>query len=170
MRLEQLALMENRGRGLGPMGDFQGETHWYGGRIQQIGHLIQINKKDFKVELQPLEMRKSTRFTRFLGSRRVLQLRVSDNLLMKAETEVREFLARKFVLCGRVFVPWVPKEGSLYLVEGNENYERTGHQKWCGDQYRLSYPAILEWHNPALLNSKQVRGIPIIVGDSLTFC
>ncbi|KAK0224738.1 RNA dependent RNA polymerase-domain-containing protein [Armillaria nabsnona] len=155
MWLEQQALMENRGRGLGPMGDFQGETRWYGGRIQQIGHLIQINKKDFKVELQPLEMRKSTRFTRYLGSRRVLQLRVSDNLLMKGETEVREFLARKFVICGRVFVPWVPKEGSLYLVEGNENYERTGHQKWCGDQYRLSYPAILEWHNPALLNSKQ---------------
>ncbi|KAK0234147.1 RNA dependent RNA polymerase-domain-containing protein [Armillaria fumosa] len=154
MRLEQLALMENRNRGLGPMGDFEGETHWYGGRIQQIGHLIQINKKDFKVELQPLEMRKSTRFTRYLGSRRVLQLRVSDNLLMKAETEVREFLAQKFVICGRIFVPWVPKEGSLYLVEGNENYERMG-QKWCGDQYRLSYPAILEWHNPALLNSKQ---------------
>ncbi|PBK76213.1 hypothetical protein ARMSODRAFT_217849 [Armillaria solidipes] len=155
MWLEQLALLENQGRGLGPMGDFQGETHWYGGRVQQIGHLIQINKKDFKVELQPLEMRKSTRFTRYLGSRRVLQIRVSDNLLMNAETEVREFLARKFVICGRVFVPWVPKEGSLYLVEGNENYERTGHQKWSGDQYRLSYPAILEWHNPALLNSKQ---------------
>ncbi|KAK0479679.1 RNA dependent RNA polymerase-domain-containing protein [Armillaria novae-zelandiae] len=155
MGLEQLALMENQGRGLGPMGDFHGETHWYGGRVQQIGHLIQINKKDFKIELQPLEMRKSTRFTRYLGSRRVLQIRVSDNLLMKAETEVREFLARKFVLCGRIFVPWVPKEGSLYLVEGNENYERMGDQKWCGDQYRLSYPAILEWHNPALLNSKQ---------------
>ncbi|KAK0501028.1 RNA dependent RNA polymerase-domain-containing protein, partial [Armillaria luteobubalina] len=154
MWLEQLALIENQGRGLGSMGDFEGESHWYGGRVQQIGHLIQ-NKKDFKVELQPLEMRKSTRFSRYLGSRRVLQIRVSDNLLMKAEAEVREFLARKFVICGRIFVPWVPKEGSLYLVEGNEDYERTGPQKWCGDQYRRSYPAILEWHNPALLNSKQ---------------
>ncbi|KAK0185175.1 RNA dependent RNA polymerase-domain-containing protein, partial [Armillaria mellea] len=159
MRLEQLALMENRGRGLGPMGDFQGETHWYGGQIQQIGHLIQVKKeekKDFEVEMQPLEMCKSTRFTRYLGSRRVFQIRVSDNLLMneKTETEVRDFLARKFVICGRVFVPWVAKEGSLYLVEGNEDYKRTG-QEWCGDQYRLSYPAILEWHNPALLNSKQ---------------
>ncbi|KAK0209210.1 RNA dependent RNA polymerase-domain-containing protein [Desarmillaria ectypa] len=154
MRLEQLALLENKGRGLSLMGDFQGETHWYGGRVQQIGHLIQVKNDKFKVELQPLEMRKSTRFARFLGSRRMLQIRVSDNLLMHAEEAIREFLAQKFVICGRVFVPWVPKEGSLYLVEGNENFERAS-RKWCGDQYRMSYPAILEWHNPVALNSKQ---------------
>ncbi|KAK0465964.1 RNA dependent RNA polymerase-domain-containing protein [Desarmillaria tabescens] len=158
MMLEQLALMENQGRGLGPMRDFHGETHWYGGQIQQIGHLIELQKDKFKVELQPLEMRKSTRFARFLGSRRMLQIRVSDKLLMRAEKPIREFLTQKFVICGRVFVPWVPKEGSLYLVEGNEDFERRS-RRWCGDQYRLSYPTILEWHNPAALNSKQARPI-----------
>ncbi|KAG7451867.1 uncharacterized protein BT62DRAFT_881368 [Guyanagaster necrorhizus] len=152
--LEQLALMENQGYGLGPMKDFQKETQWYGGRVQQIGHLIPDSKNKFRVELQPLEMCKSTRFARFLGSRRMLQIRIADNLLMHAEKDIREFLAQKFVICGRVFVPWVPKEGSLYLVEGNEDFERA-NQKWCGDQYRLSYPAILEWHNPAALNSEQ---------------
>ncbi|KAK0441770.1 RNA dependent RNA polymerase-domain-containing protein [Desarmillaria tabescens] len=92
--LEQLALMENQGHSLGPMGDFHGEsheTHWYGGQVWQIGHLIELQKDKFKVELQ------------------LLDIRVSDKLLMGIEKAIREFLTQKFVICRRVFVPWVPK-------------------------------------------------------------
>ncbi|KAF9025804.1 hypothetical protein BDZ89DRAFT_1068052 [Hymenopellis radicata] len=153
LQLEQAAIMENKNRGLGLME----EQNWYGGQIQQIGHVVQCGERgsaSYRVVIQPLTQTKSTRFARFLGSRRLFQLRVSDRLAQNDKDEINEFLSQKFVLCGRVFVPWVAKEGSLYLVECEENYERESC-KWCGDQFRKTYASILEWHNPPQGNDSQ---------------
>ncbi|KAF5367171.1 hypothetical protein D9758_004049 [Tetrapyrgos nigripes] len=166
---EQKAIEENIGRGLGLFGDFEGEENWFGGQVQQIATLVK-NGVGFKLVLEPLEMRRSSRFTRILGSRRVLQIKIDSNLLMdggsskakngqKSDREkVLEFLSHKFVLNGRVFVVTPPKDDAVYAIEINEDYERPmhkGRERMFGDSYRISLADFLEHHNPLELNSSQ---------------
>jgi hypothetical protein len=157
---EQLAIVENQGRGLGTMGDWEGKENWYGGKIQQVARVVKAGKS-FKFELEKPEIRRSHRFARFLGSRRILQVRVQDSLMYeKVGDEVRNFLtSSKFVLCGRVYVPFHAKEGSLYLFETKENIDRQTNSD-DGDCHRLSLYDFVQWHNPLRLNSKQVNIVP----------
>ncbi|KAG2045047.1 RNA dependent RNA polymerase-domain-containing protein [Suillus americanus] len=149
---EQLAIVENKGRGLGTMGDWEGKENWYGGKIQQVARIVKAGSS-FKLELEKPEIRRSHRFARFLGSRRILHIRVPANL--KYDTEVPKFLeSSKFVLCGRVFVPFHAKEGSVYLFETNENIDRQTNPG-DGDGHRLTLHGFVQWHNPLRLNSKQ---------------
>jgi RNA-dependent RNA polymerase len=153
---EQLALIENKGRGLGTMGQWEGKDNWYGGKIQQVARIVKAGTT-FKFELEKPEIRRSHRFARFLGSRHILQVRVPDNLTYdKVGSALREFLiSSKFVLCGRVFVPFHAKEGSVYLFETNENIDRQtnlGH----GDGQRVSLYQFVKWHNPLQSNLSQV--------------
>ncbi|KAG1840300.1 RNA dependent RNA polymerase-domain-containing protein [Suillus subalutaceus] len=152
---EQLAIIENEGRGLGTMGQWEGKDHWYGGKIQQVARVVKAGSS-FKFELEKPEIRRSHRFARFLGSRRILQVRVPDNLTYdKLGSALREFLiSSKFVLCGRVFVPFHAKEGSMYLFETNENIDRQTNLG-DGDSHRLTLYQFVKWHNPLSLNSKQ---------------
>lgn len=135
-------------------------TDWYGGQIQQIARLEKHKKhngdEEYQLRLQPLEMRRSNRLTRFLGSRRVLQIRIPEDTLRQERDKVLKFLRQKFVLCGRIFLPTPPKDNSIYLIEINEDYQRLT-QHWAGDQFRISYSQFVEWHNPIKFNSKQVR-------------
>ena len=130
---------------------------WYGGRVVQHARLVQdVRPGGFKVQLEPMEYRKdSTRIARFLGSRRVLHLGVADSLLFKDEHGLKQFLNQKFILCGRVFVALKSKEGKVYMVEVNEDYER---QAWLkeGDNKRKTFQEIIDWHNPMGRNMKQV--------------
>ena len=57
--------------------------------------------------------------------------------------------------CGRVYCPFHTKEGKLFLVETNEDYERKPVSK-LGDKLRQSFDDFLNWHNPMELNSDQV--------------
>jgi hypothetical protein len=151
---EQLAIVENRGRGLGTMGDWEGKENWYGGKIQQVARIVRAGSS-FRLELEKPEIRRSHRFARFLGSRRILQIRVPASLTY--DTEVPKFLeSSKFILCGRVFVPFHAKEGSVYLFETNENIDRQTNPS-DGDDYRLTLHEFVQWHNPLRLNSKQVN-------------
>ncbi|KAF9225222.1 hypothetical protein BS17DRAFT_794858 [Gyrodon lividus] len=151
---EQVAIVENKGRGLGGMGLWKGKDAWYGGRIQQVGRLQRV-QAGFSVQLEKPEIRRSHRFSRFLGSRRILQIKVPDDLLYKHGDEVRVFLgSSRFVLCGRVFVPFHAKEGSMYMMETNQDYERTA-SLLDGDQFRISLKGFVDWHNPFHLNSNQ---------------
>lgn len=147
--------MENKGRGLGLMGDWMGVPDWYGGRIQQLARLTKKDDGKLTLTLEPLEKRRSHRFARFLGSRRLLQIRVPEKLAQEFKDEVRAFFARRFILLGRTFVPFHVKDGSVYMVEISLDYERVP-QNWCGDQFRLTFTEFMEWHNPMSLNSKQV--------------
>jgi RNA-dependent RNA polymerase len=138
------------------MGDFEGETDWHGGRIIQIARLFKQQNGDICIQLEGLEyQRASTRFSRFLGSRRILRVNVSSDLLYDEE-KVRSFFLKKFVLCGRVFVPLRPKDSKVYLVEIREDHERSPNAKE-GDDRRLSFEDIVKWHNPLGTNRKQVN-------------
>lgn len=67
---------------------------------------------------------------------------------------VRNFLTKKFVLCGRIFIPLKPKEGKVYLVEIDEDHERSILRE--DDNTRLPFEEIANWHNPMDQNSDQV--------------
>ncbi|KAG6380657.1 RNA dependent RNA polymerase-domain-containing protein [Boletus reticuloceps] len=141
---EQAAIIENQGRGLGGLGLWKGKDDWYGGRIQQVGRLIREGPTRFSIQLEKPEIRRSHRFSRFLGSRRILQVRVVDDLLYKYGDEVRTFLSSsRFILCGRVFLPFHAKEGSMYLTETDQNYERLPNDE-DGDHLRIHQP-ISKW-------------------------
>lgn len=151
-----MALVEDVSRGLGLMGEYEGESEWHGGKIQQIARLAEPTRGNFVVQLERMEMRRSNRFARFLGSRRMLLLRVGRDLVMKQGDAVRAFCLHKFVLCGRVFVPFHAKDSSVYMMETNENYERSVDMM-CGDQHRISFDAFIDWHNPLEHNRNQVK-------------
>lgn len=160
---EQYAIMENKGRGLGLMGEWYGDPDWYGGQVQQIARL-KSDGPTFTpyVCLEPLEKTRSNRFARFLGSRRILQIRVSKDLLMRETSKIREFLCQKFILCGRVYVPFHATENSIYMLETDENWERIP-DKSCGDQYRMSFGEFVAWHNPLDLNCNQVCSVHLLL-------
>ncbi|THU92070.1 hypothetical protein K435DRAFT_672820 [Dendrothele bispora CBS 962.96] len=151
---EQKALEENIGRGLGLMGTWEGEEDWFGGQVQQIAVLLKL-KGGLTLRLEPLEMRRSTRFARQLGSRRILQIRINQDLLHEDREQVVEFLLNKFVLNGRVFVVTPPKDDGLYAVEVDEDYERVGKYRRFEDRYRMGMGQFLEWHNPIEMNDDQ---------------
>lgn len=157
--LEQDAILENIGRGLGLMGEFQGFRDWYGGKIQQAGRLVK-EAGSLKIKLEKMESRRSHRFGRYYGSRRFLHIRVSKDLIQKEREDVRRFFRQKFVLCGRIFVAFHAKERHVYLVETDENYDRQP-QQWCGDHHRQSFNQFINWHNPleVVKNTKQVRSL-----------
>ena len=128
------------------MGEWKGIPNWYGGQVQQIIRLVK-DDECYKLTLEPMERRRSHRFARFYGSRRFLQVRISEDLFRKENDAIGAFFVAKFILCGRVFVPFHSKEGSLYMVETNENWERESRD-WCGDQFRKPFREFINWHNP----------------------
>ncbi|OBZ68489.1 putative RNA-dependent RNA polymerase SHL2 [Grifola frondosa] len=153
---EEAAIMENKGRGLGLHGEWQGDPKWYGGKIQQIVRLVEAEKgssRPYRLFLEKMQKRKSNRFARFLGSRRVLQISIPKKLLHENIEALRSFLAQNFILCGRVFVAIGAKDGKVYLMEINQDHERKADT--VGDQFRMSLEEFVDWHNPLSLNSKQ---------------
>lgn len=155
---EHVARLEGCGRGLGLMGAWHGVENWYGGRVQQIARLSEFNDKTgaMKITLDRLEMGRSNRLTRFLGSVSVLQIRIKKELVTRHGEALIKALAQRFVLCGRIFLPFHAKENKVYLVEVNEDFERRPVAS-LGDGARLSWNTFIKWHNPLELNAKQVR-------------
>ncbi|KAI0348335.1 hypothetical protein BDW22DRAFT_1350519 [Trametopsis cervina] len=151
--LEQAAIVENEERGLGLKGEWHGQKNWYGGRIQQIVNMDWDSvSKSFALQLEKMQMTRSHRFARYLGSRRLLQVKLSGTK-RNAALE-REFLMQKFVLCGRVFVPFSSKDLKVYLLETDDNYEREPVPAQ-GDLYRRTFQDFIEWQNPMALNRNQ---------------
>ncbi|KAI0321268.1 RNA dependent RNA polymerase-domain-containing protein [Amylostereum chailletii] len=164
---EQAALIEGEGRGLGLMGEYRGVDDWYGGRIQQIVRLVKEDKgkgkgkgrgkkedATYKWVLDQPEMKRSNRFARFLGSRRVLEIKVPKGERYQLGDKLLEMLAKRFVLLGRVYIPIDAKDDKVYLVEVNDDFERTPKEAQ-GDSSRLSYQQFINWHNPLSRNSGQ---------------
>ncbi|KAH9885398.1 RNA dependent RNA polymerase-domain-containing protein [Cubamyces lactineus] len=157
---EELAILERRSRGLGLpeqrglglQDDWEEAKDWYGGKIQQVARIEEAPGR-LRLVLAPMEMRKSTRFARFLGSRRILQISIPSGLRVNRADELKEFLTTKFVLCGRVFVAFGSKEGKLFLMETKEDYERGPLAP--GDDQRMSLEDFVAWHNPMAKNGKQ---------------
>ena len=157
---EQEAIIENATRGLGLLGSWKGETNWYGGRIQQIARLEKTSN-GYKLQLSAMQkVGRSHRLARYLGSRRVLQIKIPEQSTHSQATmrSLREFLAHKFVLLGRVFAAFSVKDDKIYLVETEEDYERSPRDSE-GDQYRCSLRALVDWYNPLELNAGQVSNM-----------
>ncbi|KAG6856768.1 hypothetical protein H0H87_000946 [Tephrocybe sp. NHM501043] len=150
---EQDAIMEGRDRGLGLQGEWRGEPDWYGGRVQQLARIVG-EKGVYRIRLEPMEKKKSHRLARYLGSRRVIQLRIPKDLILKENGDIKRFMQQKGILLGRVFVPLYSKDHNTYLVESDENYERRGRVS-CGDNLRKSFKEIVNWHNRLDLNVDQ---------------
>lgn len=153
--------MENKGRGLGLMGEFEGKPNWYGGQVQQIAHIRNSDQSEspFHIYLETMEQRKSNRCARVLSSQCCLQLKVPKDMMHGPISEkLRKFLSRKFIICGRTFLPFHAKEEKVYMMQSNEDFERKP-QDWCGDHHRMSLASFIAWHNPLDLNYKQVRSL-----------
>lgn len=138
--------------------------NWYGGKVQQVARLEEHNGS-FKIRLCRLEMRKSYRFARFLGSRRIIRLRIPDNFLYRNHQAVLNFVSACLVICGRVYAPFHAKEKKAYYMETNDDYERVPSESE-GDQHRLSLEQFIKWHNPLHLNYDQVRPDQVVVFQS----
>lgn len=174
MDREQAAILENKERGLGlgidaaddPDHTWHNVKNWYGGQIQQIARLEQIKQPKgtppkFRVVLGKLQMTRSTRAARYLGSRRVLCLKVPDNFDSDMADE-REFLGKRLVLLGRMFCAFAVKDGKVYAMEINEDHDRRPVEA-DGDRHRISLEEFVNWHNPMYLNSNQVcQSLPLI--------
>lgn len=152
---EQDAILEGQSRGLGLRGEWKDVPDWYGGRIEQVVKLSKSNDGTFTYHLLRPALKKSTRFARFLGSRRILKVKLPKDLLFTKDTSVREHLSGPFVLCGRVYVPFASKEGSAYMMEVNEDEDRKPDSAQ-GDNKRMSLWDFIQWHNPFALNENQV--------------
>jgi hypothetical protein len=127
---------------------------WYGGRIEQVVRLSKSNG-EFTYRLDRPSLKKSTRFARFLGSRRIFKVKLSKELRFDKGNSVREHLGGPFVFCGRVFVPFASKEGGAYFMEVNEDRDRKPDSAQ-GDDKRMSLWDFIEWHNPLGRNQNQV--------------
>lgn len=99
-------------------------------------------------------MTRSHRFARFLGSRRLLQIKIAGK--PRDLSPERQFLEQKFVLCGRVFIPFSTKDSKVYLMESNADYDIRKPLLSQGDQFRRSLEEFVAWQNPMELNSNQV--------------
>ncbi|KAI0640255.1 RNA dependent RNA polymerase-domain-containing protein [Trametes polyzona] len=149
---EEAAIIEGRQRGLGLQGPWKDTEDWYGGKIQQVARIEEANGA-LRLVLAPMEMRKSCRFARFLGSRRLLQVTVPREIQNKHGDKLKEFFLQKFVLCGRVFVAFGMKDGKIFLMETREDHERGA--RVMGDAQRMSLEEFVDWHNPLDRNGKQ---------------
>ncbi|KAF5352350.1 hypothetical protein D9756_006189 [Leucocoprinus leucothites] len=148
---EQAAILENVGRGLGLMGEWDGQENWYGGRVQQIARLSKTtDEHGYHIHLEAMEKRRSHRFARFCGSRRILQLRIPKKLILDEGVRLKEFFQQKFILCGRVFIPFHAKDHSLYMVEINEDWERRPQNDFGDHKYVTRFALGLSTTVPAL--------------------
>lgn len=149
---EEAAILEHDNRGVGLHGPWHGEQKWYGGKIQQTAHLAESedDAEPPRVILDKMQMTRSHRFGRFIGSRRLLQLKLPKN----TGSKYQKVLENKFVLCGRIFVSLPDKDGKSYLLEVDEDYERS--IQIPGDEHRMSLEDFVKWHNPMEFNGNQV--------------
>lgn len=160
---EAKATVENKSRGLGLMGEFEGVSDYYGGKVQcTIRLLYKADGEMPNVRLEPLQMTRSHHLARELGSVSVIALRDDKDGAL-----VKQWALRKFIFCGRTYIALPPKSSKVYLIETNEDYKRIA-QEWCGDQHRLSYDDYIRKNNPMHLNATQVGFIDSCGVQTLT--
>ncbi len=154
---EDTAIIEGRGRGLGLQGDFIEQPNWYGGRIQQVVRLEEEGSGSFHLVLAKMEMRKSCRTARFLGSRRMLQVSIPHNVVNNRADDLRAFFTQKFILCGRVFIMFLPSGKKVFLMEIPEDYKCSARVR--GDEHRITLTDFVVWHNSMERNDMQVHSL-----------
>lgn len=147
-------MIEGRSRGLGLMGQWHEKANWYGGQVQLVARLEEV-QSSFRLVLAKMEMRKSHRFGRHLASWRLLQVSVPQMIVSNRKQDLDAFFKQRFVLNGRVYVLCGSKDNKVFLLGIPEDYERSPR---CvpADARRVSLEDFVNWHNPLQLNGRQV--------------
>jgi RNA-dependent RNA polymerase len=156
------------------------ETQYFGGKVDQIVRLTvdrcasptmlyslgpyasYYRSGKFNFRLQPPAKAKSFRFRRYLGSRRLLEVRFAENEPHLRPHKLREyFINNALVINGRVFRAFYARKTAVHLVETNEDFYRPD-DALMGDHYRKSLREFIEWHNPLYANPGQVCHISAV--------
>ncbi|KAG8736101.1 hypothetical protein FRC12_017776 [Ceratobasidium sp. 428] len=131
-----------------------GDGGYFGGKIDQIVRL-EIEGGKFKFIMQPPKKDKSYRFRRFAGSRRLCDVRFSEEVGKRSKDIINFFAREAIVINGRIFRAYYAQKTTVHLIETNETNYRPADPLF-GDEYRLSLKDFIEWHNPLYANPKQV--------------
>ncbi|CAE6452141.1 unnamed protein product [Rhizoctonia solani] len=146
---EDMLLRTNSTERLGWQGTY------FGGKIDQVLRLSVHTSGRFEFRLQPPAVSTSSRFRRYLGSRRLIEVRFSEKEPGLRPQAFREYMiANALVINGRVFRAFYARKNTVYLVETNEALDRQDDEL-VGDQFRLSLRDFIEWHNPLYANPYQ---------------
>ncbi|KAH7333690.1 RNA dependent RNA polymerase-domain-containing protein [Rhizoctonia solani] len=129
-----------------------------GGKIQQRIRL-DISKTggglEFKFILEQPTKSKSCRFSRFLGSRRLVECHFSMRDAREHKQAIVEFFVKKKLLInGRLFQAFYGHQGKVNLMEINQDFYREPLPE-LGDDNRISLSGFITWHNDLHLNSNQ---------------
>ncbi|KAH7338887.1 RNA dependent RNA polymerase-domain-containing protein [Rhizoctonia solani] len=131
------------------------EGSYFGGKVDQILRLSVHTSGRFEFRLQPPAVSTSCRFRRYLGSRRLVEVRFSEKEPRLQPQALRNFMIdNALVINGRVFRAFYARKNTVYLVETNEDLDRE-EDDLIGDQYRQSLRDFIEWHNPLYANPSQ---------------
>ncbi|CAE7232722.1 unnamed protein product [Rhizoctonia solani] len=131
------------------------EGSYFGGKIDQVLRLSVNSSGRFEFRLQPPAVSTSCRFRRYLGSRRLVEVRFSDKEpRLHAQTLRNYMIDHALIINGRVFRAFYARKNTVYLVETNEGLDRE-EDDLIGDQYRQSLRAFIEWHNPLYASPAQ---------------
>ncbi|KAG8896545.1 hypothetical protein FRC00_005752 [Tulasnella sp. 408] len=143
---------------------------WWGGRIEQRAVMVKnttapksfcngapASNISWSIRLFHHDMKgKSCRFTRKFGSRRFIQLAIPDlkKLTPGERNSLKKELLKPHLLHGRTFRAFSAHDGTVRLIETDEDYERVARPE-VGDSRRLSFRKFLDWFNPLERNSNQ---------------
>ncbi|KAF8684547.1 RNA-dependent RNA polymerase [Rhizoctonia solani] len=131
------------------------EGTYFGGKIDQVLRLSVHTSGKFEFQLQPPVVSTSCRFRRYLGSRRLIEVRFSEKEPRLKPQVLREYMVENaLVINGRVFRAFYARRTIVYLVETNEALDRQ-EDELVGDQFRRSLRDFIEWHNPLYANPYQ---------------
>ncbi|KAG8952307.1 hypothetical protein FRC04_004735 [Tulasnella sp. 424] len=145
---------------------------WWGGRVEQRAVMVNLGvdeprksmcsganrspKVRWAIRLHQQEMRgKSCRFARKFGSRRFIQLKIPELRSQAERDSLQEELLKPFLLHGRIFRAFSTHDGTVRLVETDENVGRVPRPEF-GDSRRSSFLDFLDWFNPLEQNAHQI--------------
>ncbi|KAJ7693978.1 RNA dependent RNA polymerase-domain-containing protein [Mycena rosella] len=145
--LEEAAIGANPNAALGNSQYLKG----YGGKVCFAGR-VEIDQGIKTVMLDRCSLASSCRLCRRYGSSNFLRLKVSLKTLHSANTGLKEFFRRPFVIWGSVFRAFYAKEGTVFLFKTREMYKNgTISESTSG----LTLFEFLNEFNPLKLNSNQ---------------
>ncbi|KAG9100819.1 hypothetical protein FRC07_010379, partial [Ceratobasidium sp. 392] len=139
----------------------------HGGNVSQRAHL-QIDKSTpakasidglyFKFTLEQPQKSKACRFSRFLGSRRMIQCHFSERDGRNyREAIIKFFASKKLLVNGRLFQAFYGHGSKVELMEINEDVGRVP-DSLVGDHNRMTLLEFIAWHNNFDLNYRQTIG------------
>ncbi|KAG9125003.1 hypothetical protein FRC07_009387 [Ceratobasidium sp. 392] len=117
-----------------------------------------ISKLHFKFTLEQPRKSRTCRFSRYLGSRRIIQCHFAARDGRKHQEAIVEFFAsKKLLVNGRLFQAFYGHDSKIELMEINEDVGRMP-DSLIGDHNRVSLLEFIAWHNNYDLNGKQTLG------------